>query len=58
MLNEKIKKSAVISLLIAIALGVCYGAMFGGGMGMIAFAIAYSALSTKKEEKINDNDLI
>lgn len=42
-------KTVMFALPISLAIALCYNVMFGAGIGMIAFAIAYSALSEKKK---------
>ncbi len=46
MLKEKFKLTPTLP--ISIGAGLCFGAVFGAGFGMIAFAIAYSSLNKKE----------
>jgi hypothetical protein len=46
MLKEKFKPNPALP--ISIGAGLCFGATFGAGFGMIAFAIAYSSLNKKE----------
>ena len=46
MLKEKNKPKPALP--ISVGAGLCFGAVFGAGFGMIAFAIAYSSLNNKE----------
>lgn len=46
MLKEKLKLNPALP--ISIGAGLCFGAVFSAGFGMIAFAIAYSSLNKKE----------
>ncbi len=46
MLKEKLTPKTALP--ISIGAGLCFGAVFGAGFGMIAFAIAYSSLNKKE----------
>ncbi|MBO5378187.1 MAG: hypothetical protein J6A41_07350 [Ruminiclostridium sp.] len=46
MLKEKFKPKPALA--VSIGAGLCIGAAFGAGFGMIAFAIAYSSLNKKE----------
>ena len=43
----KKKSDAIIALPVSIAVGLIVNAVFGKGIGLIAFAIAYSSINRK-----------